>query len=252
MSAVSTHRRPRTRVAITAGRLGIGLAVLVALLMAPVTVLGHSGFITASQNCETFDVRVFLNNDVTEDRTVTVTTTIPGTTGTTKHVDTTDESEPVEILHLNGDAPKTGTVTLSISPDDFVRSASIEPASNCEEQPTPTPEATPTPAPEATPTPAPEATPTPAPEATPTPAPEATPTPAPEATPTPGGGGGGVGGVTGTPRPRVTLPPTDTSTLPTTASREPSIVAVLFVMVAASAIATIALRPRKRVRVRDR
>ena len=237
--SVSTHRRPRTRVAITAGRLGIGLAFLVALVMAPVTVFGHTGSITASENCETFDVRVFLNTDVKSDH-VTVTTTIPGTTGFENHsFDTTGNSGPVEILHLTGAAPKSGTVTLKID-TEFTTSESIHPPSNCT-QPTPTPtpeEATPTPTP--TPTPK-EATPTP----TPTPTPEeATPTP----TPTPGGG---VGGVTGTPRPKVTLPPTDTAAMPA-ASGEPSIVAVLFVMVAASAIATIALRPRKGVRARNR
>jgi hypothetical protein len=49
----------------------------------------------------------------------------------------------------------------------------------------------------------------------------------------------------------VTLPPTDSAAMPG-ASGEPSLVAVLFVLVAASAIATVALRPRKRGRVRHR
>jgi hypothetical protein len=78
--------------------------------------------------------------------------------------------------------------------------------------PTPRPTPTPTPVPTPTPTPVPTATPTPAPTATPTEAPTATPTPAPteqpQATPTPPTGA--VGGVTGTPKPRITLPPTDT------------------------------------------
>jgi hypothetical protein len=90
--------------------------------------------------------------------------------------------------------------------------------------PTAAPTATPTAAPTATPTAAPTATPTPAPTATPvpdatatptpgptaTPVPEATATPVPEATATPVPPAGGVGGITGTPKPRTTLPPTDT------------------------------------------
>jgi hypothetical protein len=238
--SVSTHRRPRTRVAITARRLGIGVAVLVALLMAPVTVFGHTGSITASENCETFDVRVFLNNDVKSDH-VTVTTTIPGTTGfENRSFDTTGRTTPLEILHLSGDAPKSGTVTLKIG-TEFTASETIQPPSDCA-QPAPTPVPTPEATPVATPVATPEATPVATPEATPV----ATPVATPAATP-----GGGVGGVTGTPRPVVTLPPTDSAAMPA-ASGEPSIVAVLFVMVAASAIATVALRPRKGVRVRNR
>ena len=84
--------------------------------------------------------------------------------------------------------------------------------------PTAAPTATPTAAPTATPTaaptatPVPEATATPVPEATATPVPEATATPVPQATATPAPPEGGVGGITGTPKPRTTLPPTDTLT----------------------------------------
>ena len=80
--------------------------------------------------------------------------------------------------------------------------------------PTATPTAAPTatPVPEATATPVPEATATPVPEATATPVPEATATPVPQATATPAPPEGGVGGITGTPKPRTTLPPTDTLT----------------------------------------
>jgi len=81
--------------------------------------------------------------------------------------------------------------------------------------PTTVPTATPTTVPTATPTPVPTATPTPAPTATATPVPAATatPTPVPQPTATPTAPPtGGVGGITGTPKPRTTLPPTDTLT----------------------------------------
>jgi hypothetical protein len=131
-------------------------------------------------------------------------------------------------------------IVFAVNTDNTtVISSSKSNSLNCTEAqatptPTPAPTATPTPAPTATPTPAPTATPTAAPTATPTPAPTATPvpdatatpTPAPTATPvpeatatpvpaataTPVPPAGGVGGITGTPKPRTTLPPTDTLT----------------------------------------
>jgi hypothetical protein len=89
-----------------------------------------------------------------------------------------------------------------------------EPTATPTAAPTATPTAAPTatPVPEPTATPVPEPTATPVPEATATPVPDATATPVPQATATPAPPTGGVGGITGTPKPRTTLPPTDTLT----------------------------------------
>jgi hypothetical protein len=222
--------------------------VLVALVLAPAAVLGHSGSITASENCETFIVHVFLDNNVAMSQTVTVSTTIPGTTGLeNRHYDTTGNSGPVEILTLNGPAPATGTVTLSITPEGFTTSASIHPAENCQTAPTPTPP-TPTPAvtpattpavtpattPEVTPATTPEVTPATTPEVTPATTPEVTPATTPAVTPattpatTPQGS---VAGATGTPR--RTLPPTDT--LGAASSAGSGINGVLLILLAISA-----------------
>jgi hypothetical protein len=131
-------------------------------------------------------------------------------------------------------------IVFAVNSDNTtVISSSKSNSLNCTEAqatptPTPAPTATPTPAPTATPTAAPTATPTaaptatptaaptatpvpeptatPVPEATATPVPEATATPVPQATATPAPPTGGVGGITGTPKPRTTLPPTDTLT----------------------------------------
>ena len=105
-------------------------------------------------------------------------------------------------------------IVFAVNSDNTtVISSSKSNSLNCTEAqatptPTPAPTATPTPAPTATPVPDATATPTPGPTATPVP--EATATPVPEATATPVPPAGGVGGITGTPKPRTTLPPTDT------------------------------------------
>jgi len=101
-----------------------------------------SGSISTSQDCESFMVRVFLANNVTDDLSVLVETTIPDTIGIGEpgnHYDTTGEAGNFEILALSGPAPVTGEVTLIIRDGEevvFTTSASVEPAENCDEQTT--------------------------------------------------------------------------------------------------------------------
>jgi hypothetical protein len=227
MFAGPTLRPRRVAAPFLARRLAIIVTVftvLVALVLAPAAVLGHSGSITASENCETFIVHVFLDNNVAMSQTVTVSTTIPGTTGLeNRHYDTTGNSGPVEILTLNGPAPATGTVTLSITPEGFTTSASIHPAENCQTAPTPTP---PTPTPAVTPATTPAVTPATTPEVTPATTPAVTPATTPATTPQ-----GSVAGATGTPR--RTLPPTDT--LGAASSAGSGINGVLLILLAISA-----------------
>jgi hypothetical protein len=128
-------------------------AALVALVAAPLVASAHSGNVVASETCTSFTVVVSLDHNVTADRTVDVTTTIPGTTGFTgHHYDTSFGT----ILTLHGPAPASGTVTLSIfngSQLEFTASGSVHPSEDCPTPtPTPTPSLTPTPSP--TPTPA--------------------------------------------------------------------------------------------------
>lgn len=57
-----------------------------------------------------------MTNNVSIDRTVIVTTTIPGTTGIAgNHYNTTGASGNTEILTLSGPAPATGEVVLKIN-----------------------------------------------------------------------------------------------------------------------------------------
>ncbi len=61
---------------------------LLALSAGPV--LGHTGSISISQDCESFHVSVSLDHNTTTDRRVDVETTITGTTGISNgHYDTT-------------------------------------------------------------------------------------------------------------------------------------------------------------------
>jgi hypothetical protein len=96
----------------------------------------HSGSVVASETCSTWSVTVSLANNTTSDRTVVVTTTIPGTVGIAgNHYNTSFG----QIWSASGAAPATGTVTLKIyngSSVEFTTSASIAPAKSCA---TPTP-----------------------------------------------------------------------------------------------------------------
>ncbi|MGD0834567.1 MAG: hypothetical protein ABSA40_09135 [Candidatus Dormibacteria bacterium] len=114
---------------------GAGAVVMVGAVTSAVTVSAHSGTVTASENCSSWTAAVYLEDNVTSDRTVDVSTTIPGTTGITNgHWTTTGDSSPVEIWSGSGGAPATGTVTLDIwngSSLEFSATASIAPATGC-------------------------------------------------------------------------------------------------------------------------
>lgn len=154
-----------------------GIAALIgAMLLLPVTatvVLGHTGYINASKDCLHGEVHVGLNHDTTADRTVKVTTTIPGTTGIASgHYGTSFG----EIWSASGPQPFEGTVTLTIdagTQQEFKTSLTITKKAGCQE-PTPTPTSTPRPTP--TPTPTPSASPTATPTTRPSQTPSATPT----------------------------------------------------------------------------
>jgi len=174
---------------------------LVALALTAMPVLGHTGRITVSQDCESFHVSVSLDRNTTADRSVMVETTIPGTTGIGapgKHYDTSYG----EIWSASGPAPTSGTVTLIIDDgtnEEFRTSATLVPAEGCEQAAaTPTPTPVPTTAPTPTPAPVASTAPTPTPAAV---ASSATPTPAPSATvtasPTPTVRSGQLGSVSG-------------------------------------------------------
>jgi hypothetical protein len=134
-----------------------GAALILALAGA---VTAHSGSVVTSETCSTWSVTVSLANNTTADRTVVVTTTIPGTVGIAgNHYNTSFG----QIWSANGAAPATGTVTLKIyngSSVEFTTSGSIAPAKGCA-SPTPfqsfqgetsTPIVTATPVKSATPT----------------------------------------------------------------------------------------------------
>lgn len=116
-------------------------AVALALFAFSAVATAHSGSVSASENCDSFVVHVYLHNNVTSDRTVNVTTTIPGTTGlTNQHYNTTGASGDTEILTLTGPAPASGSVTLTIksgSTTEDTESASVSPASDCAPPPAP-------------------------------------------------------------------------------------------------------------------
>jgi hypothetical protein len=123
---VATYRK-FTMAALTGAALIFALAGVAA---------AHSGSVVASETCSTWSVTVSLANNTTPDRTVVVTTTIPGTVGIAgNHYNTSFG----QIWSASGAAPATGTVTLKIyngSSVEFTTSASIAPAKGCA---TPTP-----------------------------------------------------------------------------------------------------------------
>jgi hypothetical protein len=116
---------------------------MLALMLVPATpsvVLGHTGSIKVSQTCTTWSAEVDLANNVTNDRTVVVETSIPGTTGLNAHFDTTGNTGDQNVWSATGPAVVSGTVTLSIwSPTyvmEFSASASLPSPGDC---PTPPP-----------------------------------------------------------------------------------------------------------------
>lgn len=145
---------------MTIRRLLSTLAPLAALALTATPVLGHTGTITTSQDCESFHVSVSLDHNTTSDRSVMIETTIPGTTGIAapgNHYNTSFG----EIWSASGPAPASGTVTLIIdngTQEEFRTSATLMPAEDCPETvtaPTPTPTPTPEVAVAPTPTPTP-------------------------------------------------------------------------------------------------
>lgn len=94
-------------------------------------VSAHSGDVVATQTCQSWYVSVSLNHNVTSDRTVVVTTTIPGTTGIGgNHYDTSFG----QIWDASGPAISSGTVTLTIyngTHVEFTTSASLPTPSDC-------------------------------------------------------------------------------------------------------------------------
>ena len=80
-----------------------------------VTAYANTGLVTATENCTSWSAAVSLNDNVTSDHTVDVTSTIPGTPNITNgHYTTTGGSVNVLIWNYSGAAPAAGTVTLDI------------------------------------------------------------------------------------------------------------------------------------------
>jgi uncharacterized repeat protein (TIGR01451 family) len=101
-----------------------------------VTAYANTGLVTATENCTSWSAAVSLNDNVTSDHTVDVTSTIPGTPNITNgHYTTTGGSVNVLIWNYSGAAPATGTVTLTIyNPNGTLDSSAkggIAPASGC-------------------------------------------------------------------------------------------------------------------------
>jgi LPXTG-motif cell wall-anchored protein len=79
----------------------------------------NTGTVHTAQDCYTWSASVSLNPDVHSDHFVEVTTTIPGTTGIVDgHYNTIGNNGPIQIWHVTGEAPSSGTVTLTILNSD--------------------------------------------------------------------------------------------------------------------------------------
>lgn len=144
---------PDNRRKVGAGRrLRVALAMTAALLAGAATLttaLAHSGTVTASETCTTWQAAAALNNNVTIDRIVDVVVSPPSlATGLTGlNIDTKGNPGPVQIWSAHGSAPATGTFTLNIYksvgdlgkqrifPAEFTASANIQPAPNCASTP---------------------------------------------------------------------------------------------------------------------
>ncbi len=119
----SVHRRTLSEFAARRGRtrkrlvsVGATLALLLSMTVVA-SVSANTGSITKSEDCATGAVHVFLNNNVSADRKVTVTSTIPDFTDTgitDKSYTTTGNAGPVEIWTASGPQPFAGVVTLTI------------------------------------------------------------------------------------------------------------------------------------------
>ena len=99
-----------------AGRVGLVAGVITATVVALALPAGaNTGHAYASQDCDGWWAKVTLDNNVTSDHYVEVTTTIPGTSGIVDgNYDTTGNSGPKVIWSASGDEPTHGTVTLTI------------------------------------------------------------------------------------------------------------------------------------------
>ena len=121
-----------------AGRAGLVAGVLVAAVVGLAGPAGaNTGHVQASQTCEGWSVTVTLDNNVTSDHFVEVTTTIPGTSGIVDaHYTTTGNSGTTQIWSASGATVQSGTVTLTIlNPDkslDSTASASLPAAGDCD------------------------------------------------------------------------------------------------------------------------
>lgn len=128
----------------------VTLACAVALLWVT-TAHANTGSVHATEDCSTWQVSVTLNDNVSIDRAVSLTTTIPGTVGFVgHHYDTTHDTVPLVIWTASGTAPASGVVTLHIAAsdghDEFTTSGTIVPATGCETPP-PSPSSSPAPSP---------------------------------------------------------------------------------------------------------
>ena len=99
-----------------AGRVGLVAGVAVATVAGLALPAGaNTGHVSASQSCsDGWRVTVTLDNNVTSDHDVVVTSTIPNTQGLTGNFDTTHNSGTQQIWSANGPAVASGTVTLTI------------------------------------------------------------------------------------------------------------------------------------------
>jgi hypothetical protein len=90
-----------------AGRVGVVAGVAVAAVVGFAVPAGaNTGSVVASQTCLRWSASVSLDHNVTADRFVEVTSTIPGTTGIVDgHYNTTGNSGPVPVWHASGSAP---------------------------------------------------------------------------------------------------------------------------------------------------
>ena len=100
-----------------AGRLGLVAGIAVATVAGLALPAGaNTGHVFATQTChDGWSVQVTLDNNVTSDHYVEISTTIPGTTGMVDgHYNTTGNHSTQLIWDASGPAPQSGKVTLTI------------------------------------------------------------------------------------------------------------------------------------------
>ena len=94
---------------------GVVAALCLGGMASFVTAYANTGLVTATETCTSWSAAVSLNNNVSPDHTVDVTSTIPGTPNITGgSYKTTGDSGNTLIWSYSGAAPATGTVTLTI------------------------------------------------------------------------------------------------------------------------------------------